>query len=313
MQNKCLFCSRSTSDRFTDEHIIPKSLLLNASEELILKESLCKECNCSRFGSRIDSVFLSNIPVRILRIVHKDFIPKDKIPAVRFKEFRTIRLGQYDIPLDLIINGSFNESGALIVPTNAPIANRTNSKEMILLRRKEDIASLNAVLDKKKNYRITNRGTKFIRFLPISHEEFFLKMGYALFKEMTFTRFIVKIALEYLAKEYGSDFIFRSEFADYHPFIMHQTDKCQITYRLILQRPEAWPDYIKHLRTANFVTHTLGLKYDEDLRSFYFFFNLFDKAAFQLVLPTIADLREKSIQIKSFRAQTMSNSMGTEP
>ena len=171
-----MFCGKNFPS-LTDEHIIPDALLFNATEDLVLKNCLCQDCNNKIFGSDIDAEFLNNILVKLLRVIHKDFIKHDKVPVICFPKFKTISISAYDIPLDLVIDDSFNETGAVVRPTKAPIKNRKNSTEMIFLREKNGLDQLNANLDRKQTYVVADRGTKFLRFLPIPHDEFFLKMN----------------------------------------------------------------------------------------------------------------------------------------
>ena len=117
MVNICIFCKKSIF-KTSKEHIVPEAILGDPSktENILICKDVCKKCN-SLLGQGVDSEFLNLDEVKALRLLHKDFLSKDKNPRLKISNIITLRIDNTDITCDLYID----KTGQKIVPSRKPI------------------------------------------------------------------------------------------------------------------------------------------------------------------------------------------------
>lgn len=284
--NTCIFCKKQ-KEFLSEEHIIPDSVLNKRYEKVILINYVCKECN-NKFGHTIDSEFLNDKLIKIIRLLHKDFINKDSNPKLLFNSFTKVTINKIEVPLDLLID----KNGYKVSFSKKPIKDEYNNCIHYFIKEK-DVPNFIKTMEKKK--KIKNLKINLNRISP--KIDFSLERAFYTtdmiehYKLLFFPRVIVKMAIEYICKKFGSEIIMKKNYDVYRDFVFLKTNYCSIKYNMGLIRE------IKDEKEV--IKHEIGIKFDENLNEWIFFFNLYNKVKYMLVLP-YENIYKEIIDIISF-------------
>lgn len=279
----CLFCLKEKflSDASV-EHIIPQALLSNSNIDITLNNRICKKCN-NTLGESIDADFVDNPHVCYLKNVLYGTLSSHKVKEIK----ENIKLKDNN---GNVFDGYrvITHKGIHFHPSKKPLDLLDNGKtKRVFIRKIDDVQELTE--DLKGKYKIVE--VQSIKsFFPENAED-----ALSLKVKLQFTRFIVKMALTYIALKFGDEVAYSSNLNEMRLFILGKIDRLSDIYKMRIR--DIGVDVTNPIwYTKEHNRHLIGIT-NRNEGFWYFYFYLFNITEFYLKLPDFCDFIEVKDEI----------------
>lgn len=273
METICILCKHPIK-KINDEHIIPKALLGDPSktENTLISNDICIDCN-KNTGKEVDSEFINNHEIIALRLLHKDFLNKDTNPKLKLSNIINVKIDGHEIPCDLFID----KNGQKIYPTKKPIEN-DNTKIFYIHEKEIDnfikkMENKDDVIINKSNYKFQIIGS--LDLSSIIHNKFQTSNFIA-----PFSRLLFKMIIEYISFKFGQNIALHEKFDPIRELALKKRDNYDTKYQL-----KFYNNYPYNIDQKEFIDHNIGIKFENEINEWVFFFNFYGLIEYNFVIP----------------------------
>ncbi len=289
---RCIICTNPLTEP-SKEHIIPDALLKNYDIP-IFTETVCICCN-SKLGRLIDSEFLNHDIVTLFRIIFKDFQKQVYDPKLKIPNFKNIEIENRNYPVDLIIDKNCTRLEFSLKPV-------VNNNEYSFMIKKEDINNKLAEFSKSKTFKDVTISDKLYKPPPIDIDLVQFLFNYINplinpYIKIPFSRLFLKMALEFIAWEFGEDIALDKEYDAIRALIRRKTNEYESisSFAIKIEYP-----YFNQNKMES-VSHKIGILFKENFRKWFFYFSLYNVIDYYVSLPENPIYYNKIIEVKNYR------------
>ncbi len=225
-------------------------------------------------------------------MLHKDFLHKGKNPKLKFTNIITLVIGTTEIVCDLYID----KTGQKIVPSKKPIVD--GEARSFMVHENEISAFLKKFATKAGEYKIKWPDYKFALKGSIDLS----KIIYNKFKTSDFTapfsRLFFKMIIEYISYKFGVNVALLKKYDPIRELALKKRDKYETSYRLKFYNLQPY-----NIEKINCVKHEIGIKYDKEKDSWFFYFIFYGFIEYDFLIPYDTNYKEVRDCINIYRYQ----------